>query len=344
MRLLYDTLDTETYTDSVRTAEPLAGWGARVGSLALDVMPLVAVLATMALLAWATPVFGWQWWIFVAVASAATASTVVNRTVLPARTGWTLGRAVRGIRVVRADQAGGVGQRPGTGRLLVRDVAHLLDTPAMLIGWLWPLWDRRNRTFADLLAATEVRVVEPPTLDVRRIAAWVLIGTTLVCAAGAGLGYAAGYRHDRAVLDARAEISEQGPRMVERLLSYGVDTVVEDFAQAQALTTDSYRPQLIAQQQAVQKAALTSNQYSAVSSAVLSVQPDRAAMLAALQGQRGSNPNDLKFITATVRVDFEKVGGSWKVAALTVLKRPQSAQPPAQPAPSPSPPPPGPGR
>ena len=42
----------------------------------------------------------------------------------------------------------------------------------------------------------------------------------------------------------------------------------------------------------------------------------------ALQGQRGANANDLKFITATVRVDFARVGGQWRVDNLKVLKKP----------------------
>jgi Mce-associated membrane protein len=60
---------------------------------------------------------------------------------------------------------------------------------------------------------------------------------------------------------------------------------------------------------------------------VLSAEPDRAAMLMALQGQRGSDPKDLKFITATVRADFEKVDGRWRVGSLTVLKKPQTNAP-----------------
>jgi len=131
------------------------------------------------------------------------------------------------------------------------------------------------------------------------------------------------YRHDRAVDAARAQISEQGPRIVEQLLSYETESVVDDFARAQSLATDAYRPQLIAQQQNVQKTGVTNNEYWAVSSAVLSVERERAAMLMALQGQRGANANDLKFITATVRVDFEKVGDQWRVANLIVLKKPQ---------------------
>ncbi len=43
-----------------------------------------------------------------------------------------------------------------------------------------------------------------------------------------------------------------------------------------------------------------------------------------MQGQRGNEAQDLKFITATVRVAFEKSGdGQWRVANLTVLKKPQ---------------------
>ena len=97
------------------------------------------------------------------------------------------------------------------------------------------------------------------------------------------------------------------------MLSYDVDTLQHDFSHAQSLTTDGYRPQLIAQQQAVQKAGATTNEYWAVSSAVLSASADQAAMLLAMQGQRGTDPKDLRFITATVRVDFDKSrDGQWR--------------------------------
>ena len=49
------------------------------------------------------------------------------------------------------------------------------------------------------------------------------------------------YRHERAVDQARAEIAEQGPRIVEQLLTYNVDTLKDDFNRAQSLATDSYR-------------------------------------------------------------------------------------------------------
>ncbi len=125
----------------------------------------------------------------------------------------------------------------------------------------------------------------------------------------------------------QANVAAAHPEIVEQMLSYHVDTLQQDFSHAQSLTTDAYRPQLIAQQQAVQKAGATKNEYFAVSSAVLSATQQHASMLVALQGQRGSDPKDLKFITATVRVDFDKSGdGQWRVANLTVLKKPQMNQ------------------
>lgn len=294
-----------------------ASWGARLGALALDVLPGAAVLGVMASMASTTEPGSALRWTYVGAMAVVAVAMLVNRVVLPALKGWSLGRAVAGIQVVRAD-----GALPGMLRLLLRDVAHVLDTAAAFVGWLWPLWDRKHRTFADLLLRNEVRAPGQPQGRIRRTAAWVIVAATVLCAAGAGLGYATVYRHERAVDAARSQISEQGPRIVERILSYGSDSVVDDFARAQALTTDGYRPQLIAQQQAVQKSGVMSNEYWAVSSAVLSVEPQKAAMLLALQGQRGGNANDLKFITATLRVDFEKVGDEWRVANLTVLKKP----------------------
>ena len=111
------------------------------------------------------------------------------------------------------------------------------------------------------------------------------------------------------------------------MLSYSADTMAADFARAQGLTTDTYREQLVAQQQAAQKAGIKSNEYWAVSHAVLTdppVTPDQASMLLAMQGQRGDDPKTLKFITATVRADFDRAAnGQWRVANLTVLKKPQ---------------------
>lgn len=310
--------------DDVASGQPLASWGARAGAFSLDVLPGIGVIAVLGLLAYSAVTVsqpGWLWLVYVIAAALVFAAMAVNRLLLPTMTGWSLGRAVLGIRVVRRDNT-----PAGVVRLVARDVAHLLDTASLLIGWLWPLWDSRHRTFADLLLRTEVRRVEPAQRDMRRLAAKVLAVAVVVCAAAVALNYVVVYRHERAVDQAREQIAEQGPHIVEQMLTYNKDTLKDDFARAQALTTDSYREQLIAQQQAAEKSNPTSNEYWAVSSAVLSATPQRASMLLAMQGQRGTEVKDLRFITATVKADFEKsASGEWRVANLTVLKRPLPA-------------------
>jgi Mce-associated membrane protein len=316
-------LDTSNASDAPATDEAsgprLASWPARAGAFAVDVLLGVAVIATMTVSAWSAPWLGWLWWVFVVAAAAAFVAIAVNRLLLPTITGWSLGRALFGIKVHTRD-----GAPPGVLRLVGRELVHLLDTAALFVGWLWPLWDRRHRTFADLLLRTEVHDVERPQRDMRRPAAAALIVATVLCALAVGLSYLVVYRPERAVDVARAQIAEQGPRIVEQMLSYTSESLQQDFSHAQSLTTDGYRDQLIAQQQIVQQAGATSNEYWAVSSAVLSASANQTAMLIAMQGQRGTDPKDLKFITATLRVDFEKSDdGQWKVANLIVLKKPQ---------------------
>lgn len=322
MTVLLDTADAPT--DPVQDGRELASWGARAGALAVDVLVPLGVAATMALLAVGVAADSWTRWVFVVGFALAVLAIAVNRLVAPVATGWTVGRALLGIAVRRRD-----GSEVDVLRLAARDLAHLLDTGALLLGWLWPLWDRRRRTFADMLARTEVQRVPRVDRDMRRVVAGVLIGAAVLCAAAAGLGYGAVYRQEQAIDAARAQLADQGPRIVEQMLSYGAESLDEDFARARDLTTETYREQLTAQQDAVRDAGATTNEFWAVSSAVLTdppVTPDRAAMLLALQGQRGADPQDLKFVTATVRVEFEKSDGRWRVANLTVLKAPQMSQ------------------
>lgn len=319
MTAVLDTTPDATATDTA-SEQSLASWPARVGAFAVDVLLGLAVIAPLALGAVTAPLRGWLWWVFVGVAAATVLVMAVNRLMLPTITGFSLGRALFGIAVRRPD-----GSTVGVWRLLLRDLAHLLDTAALFIGWFWPLWDRRRRTFADLLLRTEVQNVERPQRDARRLTTVVLIAGMVMSAAAAGLSYLVVFRQEQAIDAARAEITEQGPGIVEQILSYKKDSLQQDFSNAQSLTTEAYRPQLIAQQQIVQEGGATSNEYFAVSTAVLPDPPvttDRASMLVAMQGQRGEDPKDLKFTSATLRVDFEKSDGQWRVANLTVLKKP----------------------
>ncbi|MCW2649800.1 MAG: hypothetical protein JWR32_776 [Mycobacterium sp.] len=305
-------------TDEVVAEAPVASWPSRAGAFAIDVLLGTGVVATMALVALTSTFGGWLWWLTVVVGGLVIMAIAVNRLLLPAVIGWSLGRSLFGIAVT--DRHGG---RPGPWRLLARDLAHLLDTASLFIGWLWPLWDSRNRTFADFLLRTEVRPVEPRARGARRLVGGVLAVAVLLPAAAAGLSYLMVYRHDRAVDQARGQISTQGPKIVEEMLSYGAGSMQKDFAHAQTLVTDSYRTQLVAQQQAVQRNGAMTNEYWVANSAALSVTPNKATMLLLLQGQRQASQQPSRFITATTRVSFEKSGdGRWRVSDLTVLTRP----------------------
>ena len=63
MTAVLDETSDAPATDSV-PADPPASWLARAGAFALDVLLGMGVVATMALLALATPQRGWLWWVF----------------------------------------------------------------------------------------------------------------------------------------------------------------------------------------------------------------------------------------------------------------------------------------
>ncbi|BBY74344.1 RDD family protein [Mycolicibacterium parafortuitum] len=314
-------LNTSEVLPDQSAEAPLASWPARAGALAVDILPGLGVLAVSVLLALTAPFDSVARWVFTAVAAVVFVLMVANRVVMPAVKGWTLGRALFGIEVRRAD-----GGRPGLGRLAVRELAHLLDTFGLFVGWLWPLWDRRRRTFADMLAGTQVYRVTPPSPEMRRIVGMALAGTAAAAVLVVAVGYAWVYGPARALDNARQQVAAQGPRMVEQMLSFRADNMDEDFARARELTTEGYRDQLVKQQDSVREAGPTNNEYWAVNSAVLTDPPvteNRVSMLLAMQGQRGTNAEDMKFITATVQVEFEKSDdGQWRVGNLTVLKKP----------------------
>jgi len=295
----------------------LASWGARAGAFGVDVLIGLGVVAALVSVAWAIPEDNWRRWVLVVAAALVLLAVAVNRLLLPATIGWSLGRAMFGISV-----AGRGGDTVGPWRLLARDGAHLLDTVPLLLGWLWPLLDARRRTFADLLARTEVHVVGARPPAAKGLAAAVLAAAAVVAVAAAGLGYVTVYRHDLQIAQAREQLAVQGPKLVTDMLSYEAKTMQADFERSRTLVTDAYRPQLEAQQKVLQGSPVVDNEYWATNSAVLNATSDRGTMLVLLQGQRGVDKN-MRTITATVRVEFEKFDGQWKLANLTVLAKPR---------------------
>jgi Mce-associated membrane protein len=299
--------------------DALAPWHFRVGAFAVDVFPAIAALTTLALVSFTVPARGAWWWACMAVIGALILVTLVNRLLLPTITGWSLGRALFGIAVVRRD-----GAAIGPWTLLLRDLAHLLDT-ASVVGWLWPLWDSRGRTFADLLLRTEVHRVQrdEPLPNIRRWTSVAVLTAAAVCLAGAAVSYAVVYSRERATDETVAQIGAQGPKIVAQMLTYDPKTLHDDFAHAQSLATDKYRGKLKEQQDIVEKGTPVINEYWPMDWSVQSAAPDRATMLLFLQGRRGVAPNE-RYISATLRVNFAKGGDDhWRVDDLTVLTKPK---------------------
>jgi Mce-associated membrane protein len=314
--------ETKTQTKAVVPQSPqnaLAPWHIRACAFAVDVLPGAAVATTMALAALTVRQHPVWWWVCVLVLGLAILLTLVNRLLLPTVTGWSLGRALCGITVVNRD-----GEGIGVWGLLLRDLAHLLDT-ASVVGWLWPLWDSRRRTFADMLLHTEVRQVEPDQRppNMRRWTAVVVLVAAILCLGGAAVSYAVVYHPDRASDQTRAQIAVQGPKIVAQMLTYDPKSLHDDFARAQSLATDKYRRQLADQQNIVLKGNPVINEYWVTDSSVESATPDRATMLLFMQGRRGVAPDE-RYISATVRATFAKDGKDhWRVDDLTVLTKPK---------------------
>jgi uncharacterized RDD family membrane protein YckC len=74
-----------------------------------------------------------------------------NRVFTMGRTGQSIGKKAMGIMLVEER----TGQPMGAGMCFVRELAHFLDG-AVYIGYLWPLWDKKRQTFADMILSTVV--------------------------------------------------------------------------------------------------------------------------------------------------------------------------------------------
>lgn len=68
------------------------------------------------------------------------------------RTGYSVGKGLMGIRLIKEE----TGQPIGAGMAFVRQLAHIVDGIPCNIGYLWPLWDAKRQTFADKILSTVV--------------------------------------------------------------------------------------------------------------------------------------------------------------------------------------------
>jgi uncharacterized RDD family membrane protein YckC len=75
-----------------------------------------------------------------------------NTIIRQGRTGYSFGKTVVGIRLVKASTM----EPMGAVLCFVRQLAHYVDSLLCYLGWFWPLWDRNNQTLADKIMGTVV--------------------------------------------------------------------------------------------------------------------------------------------------------------------------------------------
>lgn len=80
---------------------------------------------------------------------------IVNWWYMQGTTGQTIGKKLLGIAVHRV----GTGEPTGVPTAIGRYFARVFDVIPCYLGLLWPLWDKENRTFADMMCDTRVHRV-----------------------------------------------------------------------------------------------------------------------------------------------------------------------------------------
>lgn len=100
-------------------------------------------------------------WVGLSIAALATLSLALfpiwNMVVRQGRLGASLGKESLHLMVVSERD----GRPVGAFTTLVRSCAHVLDLLPLGLGYLWPLWSRERRTFADMFTGTVVLHVPP---------------------------------------------------------------------------------------------------------------------------------------------------------------------------------------
>jgi Mce-associated membrane protein len=147
---------------------------------------------------------------------------VVILLLLQALTGWTPGKLVVGIRVVRERSSGPA----GWWTTLARWVLHLLDA-ILLIGYLRPLWHAKRQTFADTIAHTVV-LQDLPDLSRRpRIAVYSAALVVVVLGFAYGCVPIAGSRSETMTGVGECSVDRAGPALTVGDISLGGSVSVE---------------------------------------------------------------------------------------------------------------------
>jgi len=148
---------TESLATPPLTGAKFGGWGSRVAAVIIDSIPNIIVLVILTSFFGSTEttdntasfqltgipalvyfVFALAWFVY-------------NWLYLQGTKGQTVGKKVLKVAVY------GLDRRPiGMGLTFARQLVHIVDALPCFIGYLWPLWDKENRTFADMIMSTRV--------------------------------------------------------------------------------------------------------------------------------------------------------------------------------------------
>jgi uncharacterized RDD family membrane protein YckC len=155
---------------------PYASWGIRLGAYLLDglatllVVLLPGLLAVVLMIAGSTSRIdneGYETWelegigylgvaLLIATFLIGLAFTIWNQAYRQGRTGQSLGKKWLGIAVVKEATGRPIGFGAGFGRLLMHSYVDTLFGMCLPLGFLWPLWDPRKRTWGDMAVGSVV--------------------------------------------------------------------------------------------------------------------------------------------------------------------------------------------
>ncbi|MFJ1749324.1 RDD family protein [Streptomyces sp. NPDC088116] len=131
---------------------PLAHWGQRVGASLLDALIIAGPMYAVGFVDLATSSDPSTPGVLGVVGMLYAFGMGIFQLYKEGSTGQTIGKKVVGISLHRESD----GRTLGFGMAFVRKLAHMLDSFACYLGWLWPLWDDKNQTFADKVCSTVV--------------------------------------------------------------------------------------------------------------------------------------------------------------------------------------------
>lgn len=145
-------------TDPQASTGTYAGWWSRVGAAIIDALPNTVLFALFTALfgesstedsSFTFQLSGLPFVIYLVLAIGWFVYNVVH---LQGTTGQTVGKKMLGIAVYGA----GTRQPIGRGMSFARQLVHIVDALPCYLGFLWPLWDKENRTFADMIMGSRV--------------------------------------------------------------------------------------------------------------------------------------------------------------------------------------------